>query len=101
MARGNPTVVNQPVADIAPGISYLTALASIKLVGDSSVLDLTSDDFDFLTGSKMWLPVDRSRASRCVEAAVYGALDMLGFPRFPAPVEYIAAVIASYVSQSR
>src|SRR5258708_22179157 len=35
--------------------------------------------------------------SRCVEACVYGTLDFVGYPRFPAPVEFIAAVIAYYV----
>src|SRR5690348_18200120 len=29
----------------------------------------------------------RSRARRCVEACVYGTLDFVGYPRFPAPVE--------------
>src|SRR5256714_1859720 len=33
----------------------------------------------------------------CVEARVYGTLDFVGYPRFPAPVEFIAAVIAYYV----
>src|SRR5690606_41569719 len=39
------------------------------------------------------LPISR----RCVEACVYGTLDFVGYPRFPAPVEFIAAVIAYYV----
>src|SRR5262249_39136426 len=43
------------------------------------------------------LATDRSRARRCVEACVYGTLDFVGYPRFPAPVEFIAAVIAYYV----
>src|SRR4051794_31888254 len=62
-----------------------------------SVLDLTEDDFDFLTSNKVWIATDRSRARRCVEACVYGTLDFVGYPRFPAPVEFIAAVIAYYV----
>src|SRR5687768_17916675 len=61
------------------------------------VLDLTEDDFDFLTSNKVWIATDRSRARRCVEACVYGTLDFVGYPRFPAPVEFIAAVIAYYV----
>src|SRR5262249_12457818 len=60
-------------------------------------LDLTEDDFDFLTSNKVWIATDRSRARRCVEACVYGTLDFVGYPRFPAPVEFIAAVIAYYV----
>src|SRR5206468_12925813 len=73
-----------------------TALASIKLIQASAVLDLTEDDFDFLTSNKVWIATDRSRARRCVEACVYGTLDFVGYPRFPAPVEFIAAVIAYY-----
>src|SRR5438270_11984120 len=75
----------------------LPILASIKLIQASAVLDLTEDDFDFLTSNKVWIATDRSRARRCVEACVYGTLDFVGYPRFPAPVEFIAAVIAYYV----
>src|SRR5690625_3719968 len=74
-----------------------TALASIKLIQASSVLHLTEDDFDFLTSSKVGIATDRSRARRCVEACVYGTLDFVGYPRLPAPVEFIAAVISYYL----
>src|SRR5260370_513627 len=78
-------------------VRFQTALASIKLIQASAVLDLTEDDFDFLTSNKVWIATDRSRARRCVEACVYGTLEFVGWPRFPAPVEFIAAVIAYYV----
>src|SRR5215203_3509743 len=78
-------------------VRFQTALASIKLIQASAVLDLTEDDFDFLTSNKVWIATDRSRARRCVEACVYGTLDFVGYPRFPAPVEFIAAVFAYYV----
>src|SRR5438270_5023918 len=78
-------------------VRFQTALASIKLIQASAVLDLTEDDFDFLTSNKVWIATDRSRARRCVEACVYGTQDFVGYPRFPAPVEFIAAVIAYYV----
>src|SRR5215475_9465150 len=78
-------------------VRFQTALASIKLIQASAYLDLTEDDFDFLTSNKVWIATDRSRARRCVAACVYGTLDFTGYPRFPAPVEFIAAVIASYV----
>src|SRR5437773_11740171 len=78
-------------------VRFQTALASIKLIQASAVLDLTEDDFDFLTSNKVWIATDRSRARRCVEACVYGTLDFVGYPRFTAPVEFIAAVIAYYV----
>src|SRR5205809_350042 len=77
-------------------VRFQTALASIKLIQASAVLDLTEDDFDFLTSNKVWIATDRSRARRCVEACVYGTLDFVGYPRFPAPVEFISAVIAFF-----
>src|SRR2546430_169197 len=76
---------------------FETAVASINLIQPSPVLVLTEDDFDFLTSNKVWIATDGARARRGVEACVYGALDFVGFPRFPAPVEFIAAVIAYYV----
>lgn len=88
---------NDTFAGATPNTAYRTALASIKLLREASVMDLTEDDYDFLVQPKVWLPVDRSRARRCIEAAVYGALDYVGFPRFPAPVEFISAAIASFV----
>src|SRR2546423_10693219 len=47
------------------------------LFRSSAVLDLTEDDFDFLTSNKVWIATDRSRARRCVEACVYGTLDFV------------------------
>src|SRR4051794_18308229 len=65
-------------------VRFQTALASIKLIQASAVLDLTEDDFDFLTSNTVWIATDRSRARRCVGACVYGTLDFVGYPRFPA-----------------
>src|SRR5438270_11484828 len=79
-------------------VRFQTALASIKLIQASAVLDLTEDDFDFLTSNKVWIATDRSRARRCVEGCVYGTLDFVGYPRFPAHVEFIDAVIAYCVN---
>src|SRR4051794_106640 len=78
-------------------VRFQTALASIKLIQASAVLDLTEDDFDFLTSNKVWIATDRSRARRCGEACVYGTLDFEGCPPFPAPVELIGGVIVHYV----
>src|SRR6266566_2375941 len=67
-------------------VRFQTALASIKLIQASAVLDLTEDDFDFLTSNKVWIAAERSRARRSVEACVYGTLDLVGYPRLPAAV---------------
>src|SRR5690606_8342915 len=47
--------------------------------------------------NKVGIASDRSRARRGVEACVYGTADSAGYPRFPAPVEVIAAGVAYYV----
>ena len=78
-------------------VGFLYSLASIKLILDSAVLVLSEDYFVFLTSNKVWIATDRSRARRSVEACVYVKLYFEGYPRFPAPVEFIAAVIAYYV----
>src|SRR5262249_21077618 len=91
------TKAHNDTTDPQLSVRFQTALASIKLIQASDVLDLTEDDFDFLTSNQVWIATDRSRARRCVEACVYGTLDFVGYPRFPAPVEFIAAVIAYYV----
>src|SRR5262245_62586186 len=73
-------------------VRFQTALASIKLIQASAVLDLTEDDFDFLTSNKVWIATDRSRARRCVEACVYGTLDFVdrksGSAGMPRPTSY-------------
>src|SRR5687768_15957051 len=78
-------------------VRFQTAFASIKLIQASAVLDLTEDDFDFLTSNKVWIATDRSRPSRTARACVYGTLDFVGYPRFPASVGFFDAVIAYYV----
>src|SRR5437763_9135944 len=77
-------------------VRFQTALASIKLIQASAVLDLTEDDFDFLTSNKVWIATDRSRARRCVEACVYGTLDLVGYPPFPAPVRFFPPAMANF-----
>src|SRR5258708_4300775 len=78
-------------------VRFQTALASIKLIQASAVLDLTEDDFDFLTSNNVWIATDRSRSRRCVEAWVYGTLDFVGSTCCTSSVEFIAAVIVYYV----
>src|SRR5207247_10474328 len=78
-------------------VRFQTALASIKLIQASAVLDLTDDDFDFLTSNKVWIATDRSRARRCVEACFYVLLEFVGYSRFAVPVDFFATVIFYFV----
>src|SRR5699024_9434386 len=67
-------------------LRFQTALASIKLIQASAVLDLSEDDFDFLTSNKVWIATERSRARRCVDACVYRKLDFVGYICSPSSV---------------
>src|SRR5207247_9757866 len=78
-------------------VRFQTALASIKLIQASAVLALPEDDFDFLTSNKAWIATDRSRARRCVEACGCGTLGLAGFPRFPAPLDFVASDLGYFV----
>src|SRR5438477_3679447 len=62
-------------------VRFQTALASIKLIQASAVLDLTEDDFDFLTSNKVWIATDRSRARRCNPNFVDRKSGSAGMPR--------------------
>src|SRR5258705_13910579 len=79
-------------------VRFQTALASIKLIQASAVLDLTEEDFDFLTSNKVWIATARSRARRCVEACFYGTLAFVGNPRFPSRFQFMIAGIIYSVS---
>src|SRR5438034_5188601 len=46
-------------------VRFQTALASIKLIQASAVLDLTEDDFDFLTSNKVWIEIGRAVQQEC------------------------------------
>lgn len=78
-------------------LRYMTSMAAIKMVDSGGFLDLTEDDFAFLTGKNCWIGTERSRARRCIEASVYGSLDYLGLPRFAVPAEFVAGAIAYFV----
>src|SRR6266699_78936 len=61
-------------------VRFQTALASIKLIQASAVLDFTADDFDFLTSHKVWIaaviayyvhPVNSQTACLIMEGAEF------------------------------
>src|SRR5438445_7755293 len=64
-------------------VRFQTALASIKLIQASAVLDLTEDDFDFLTSNKVWIATDRSRKK--IEIILDRKSGSAGMPR---PISY-------------
>ena len=68
-------------------LSFQNDLACIMLIQVSAVLDLTEDDFDFLTSNKFWIPTDRNLAQSCHQACNYGKKDIEGYPHNTTPEE--------------
>lgn len=60
-------------------------------------LGLTEEDYALLTGSNIWLPAERSRVRRCLDAFSAGVMDLTGVPHFELPAEFVAAVICALV----
>src|SRR5260370_18124419 len=85
-------------------VRFQTALASIKLIQASAVLDLTEDDFDFLTSNKVWIATDRSRSeerfSRNAETDLVCRLLLekkKGFMLSPKPKVFVP-IVRTYLS---
>src|SRR5262245_63678786 len=68
-------------------VRFQTALASIKPIQASAVLDLTEDDFDFLTSNKVWIATDRDRKS--------------GSAGMPRPISYAVFCLKKKKKQNR
>ena len=52
-------------------VRFQTALASIKLIQASAVLDLTEDYLDFLTSNKFWIYTQLSHSLPYVDTKYY------------------------------
>src|SRR5437870_9374519 len=74
-----------PISTLFPYTTLFRSLASIKLIQASAVLDLTEDDFDFLTSNKVWIATDRSRARRNPNFVTDRKSGSAGMPR---PISY-------------
>src|SRR5260370_6319553 len=79
-------------------VRFQTALASIKLIQASAVLDLTEDDFDFLTSNKVWIATDRSRARQKIEIILDRKSGSAGMPR---PISYAVFCLKKKKTQSK
>jgi len=79
---------------------YAASVAALKILGGGSNVALDKDEIEFIMGQRLWLAQERARVRRGVEAFAFGALDVLGLPRFPLPAEFVACVIATIIHPS-
>jgi len=78
-------------------LKYAATMASIKVCREQGLLDLTTEELNFLMQSSPWVARDRSLVRRCIEGVVYGALDYVGVQRFAVSAEYVAGAIITFV----
>lgn len=90
--------MSYPYSKDVKSLTFAPALACVKMMAEHGIhMDITAEDFEFLTGPNLWLYTEQTRARQCIESAAYGGLDVIGFPRFPLPAEFVAAVIFHFV----
>lgn len=78
-------------------MSFLNAVAALHAAKDNNYIDLPQEDVDFLGQNNLWMRGERTRAERSLAQVLYGALDVMGLPRFDLPAEFVAASIAKFV----
>ena len=78
-------------------LRFRNSVAALKALAAEGYVDISDEDVAFLNSERVWTASDRNRARRCIEAFSYGAIDLMGLPRFPLPAEFVAAVIVKHV----
>lgn len=76
----------------------MTLLRENSLNGDFSAFGISDKEFEMFTGGKPWHATDRSVIRRVMDCMIWGIMDVVGVPRFQPPMEYVAAVLSSFVS---
>src|SRR5205814_6061813 len=76
-------------------LSSVSALVGRRIIGRSHLMTVGNCTFFFSSRRRHTRSVSAFLLNRSSD--LYGTLDFVGYPRFPAPVEFIAAVIAYYV----
>lgn len=72
-------------------------LANGSVYGDFEAVGVTPDDLALVTGDRLWIASERNRVTRILDNCLYSTMDAVGIPRFEAPAEFIAAVVAVFV----
>jgi len=84
-------------------LSVGTSLAVMSQIAQYASADFDSlgilpQDYDLAHGDAPWIRDQRLRVVKTLEALMFGTLDVMGVSRFALPAEYVAAIIATFVS---
>jgi len=63
-----------------------------------TVVGCSEEEWNLVTGKAMWQGVDRTIVGRTLQQLMYGLVDMMGVPRLELPVEFVVAVVYTFVS---
>ncbi len=83
---------------IEVALGAMSILRDNSLNGDFSAFGVSEKEYGLMSGSTPWLATDRSTVRRVLDCMIWGIMDSVGVPRFQPPMEYIAAVLSTFVS---
>lgn len=85
-------------------VDYLVSKNCMKLIADGSAVDafealgISDEDFRLATSNVPFIAADRPRVVAVLNALCHGTLDVTGLPRIEVPMEYLAAIISTFVN---
>lgn len=83
---------------IEVAMGAMSILHENSLNGDFSAFGISEKEYDLMSGHIPWQSTDRSTVTRVLDCMLFGIMDTIGVPRFAPPMEYVAAVLSSFVS---
>lgn len=76
----------------------MSLLRENSLNGDFSAFGVSDKEYELMSGSLPWHGTDRNTVTRVLDCMIWGLMDVVGVPRFNPPMEYVAAVLSSFVN---
>lgn len=76
----------------------MSILRENSLNGDFSAFGISEKEYGLMAGPAPWQSTDRGTVTRVLDCMIWGIMDQVGVPRFNPPMEYVAAVLSSFVN---
>lgn len=83
---------------IEVALGAMSILRDNSLNGDFSAFGISEKEYQLMSGPRPWVSTDRNTVKRVLDCMIWGIMDVIGVPRFQPPMEYVAAVVSTFVS---
>lgn len=83
---------------IEVALGAMSILDQNSLNGDFSTFGVSEKEYKLMSGNMPWVATDRATVRRVMDCMLFGVMDVVGVPRFQPPMEYVAAVLCSFIS---